>query len=62
MHKMMYKAVDNSPTYIETVKDMDEFFRLRSILAEGIGYHTKRTRTTLELFDNKSEVGKYYAE
>lgn len=62
MHRMMYKAYDNSPTYIETVKDIKEFFRLRSILAEGIGYHTKQSKDTLELYDDNKQIGKYYAD
>lgn len=62
MYRMMYKTKNAAPTFIESVKDVSEFLRLRESLATNMGYNTKMTKDTLEIYDNNKQIGKYYAE
>ena len=69
MYRMMYKSYgigeQEKPHYIEKVKtleDVSEFLRLRESLATNMGYNTKMTKDTLEIYDNNKQIGKYYAE
>lgn len=69
MLRMMYKSYgigeQDKPHHIEKVKtqeDVSEFLRLRESLATNMGYNTKMTKDTLEIYDNNKQIGKYYAE
>jgi len=66
---MMYKSYglgeQDTTHLIEKVKtheDVSEFLRLRESLAKNMGYNTKMTKDTLEIYDNNKQIGKYYAE
>jgi hypothetical protein len=47
---------------MENVKDKEEFFRHRELLATGMGFTTELVNDKLFLFDKGKEFGIYYVE
>ncbi len=62
MFRMMYKSTGFSPAFMEEVRDKEEFFRHRDLLATGMGLTTELVNDKLFLFDKGKEFGVYYVE
>jgi hypothetical protein len=62
MYRMMYKTKNAAPTFIESVKDKEEFLSHRALLAQNMGFVTEIVNDKLFIYDEGKEFGVYYGD
>ena len=62
MYRMMYKTQGCGAAFMEDVRDKEEFFRHRELLATGMGFTTELVNDKLYLYDKGKEFGIDYVE